>query len=237
MKFKEIINLLFRPDIFIKNWFKSKPDKDIVTITTHIKQSKYLWILDNGHGVNTAGKRYSHPNFIFHEWDFTRSIVKLIANKLSVLNIDFYVLVPENKDVPINLRVNRANLLSKNESKDCITISVHANAESDKVNKKLFGKAVGTETLYHYNSERGRTIANIFQAYLVHGLLLVPEFYSRGIKGRGDLGILKGTDHPAIITEVGFYTNVVQASDLNDPLTQNIIAEAHVQAIQFLENL
>lgn len=88
-----------------------------------------LIILDNGHGIETPGKRSpvwsDMPQLL--EYEFNRDVVKRIANKLKALNIDFRVLVPELSDVSLAERCRRANEIYK-ERKDSVLISVHANA-------------------------------------------------------------------------------------------------------------
>ena len=83
-------------------------------------------ILDNGHGINTPGKR-SPFEPVLYEYEFNRDIVKRISDKLNTLNIPNVILTPEEEDVSLSTRVKRANeIYSYNP--DAILISIHANA-------------------------------------------------------------------------------------------------------------
>ena len=90
---------------------------------------KYHWILDNGHGIDTPGKR--SPIWIdgsqLFEWEFNRDIVTRISDFLDKREIKYTVLVPEENDVTLPVRVKRANSIYIND-RNSILISVHANA-------------------------------------------------------------------------------------------------------------
>ncbi len=100
-------------------------------------------LLDNGHGIDTAGKR--SPDGSFLEYEFNRDIVARVmimaSNYSSVINKDitsmFHVLVPELEDIPLgnsgskyDCRVKRANDIYEKE-KEVLLVSVHANAASN----------------------------------------------------------------------------------------------------------
>jgi N-acetylmuramoyl-L-alanine amidase len=85
-------------------------------------------ILDNGHGVNTPGKRspvWQDGSQLF-EWEFNRDIVRKICSVLTHYSIPFHVLVPEEIDISIAERCRRANWVCA--TRDCLLVSVHANA-------------------------------------------------------------------------------------------------------------
>lgn len=46
-------------------------------------------LLDNGHGNNTAGKRWTIGSTTFYEWEFNRDIVKRVAVQLKDLGIPY----------------------------------------------------------------------------------------------------------------------------------------------------
>lgn len=86
-------------------------------------------ILDNGHGNNTEGKRspiWKDGTQLF-EYEFNRDIVKRIKNKLDKNNIQSFILVPELEDISLSERCKRVNKFCK-KNKNCILISIHANA-------------------------------------------------------------------------------------------------------------
>lgn len=92
------------------------------------------YILDAGHGgkikgkYQTKGKRspkWKDGRQIF-EGVLNREIVSLIAEILKERSIPFHILVPEQKDISLRERVDRAhNLKTEN---DKVYVSVHSNA-------------------------------------------------------------------------------------------------------------
>lgn len=63
-------------------------------------------ILDNGHGRDTAGKR--SPDGRLREYAYAREMARKIAQDLKRQGIDVSLLVPEDTDVPLKERVERA---------------------------------------------------------------------------------------------------------------------------------
>ena len=95
--------------------------------------SKYLYIIDYGHGgvidgkYQTAGKRSpkfndrSFPNgkpFVLYEGVSNRVNAKMLMNALNRLNIDNVDIVNSDKDISLRERVRRANEL--NRKRKCI---------------------------------------------------------------------------------------------------------------------
>ena len=183
--------------------------------------SKYLYILDNGHGLNTMKKEspiWNNGTQLL-EYQFNRDIVKLLSFMLRDENIDFEILVTELKDIPLKERVKRANLLAK--EKQSILISIHGNQfTSEKVH--------GFET--HYYSNNGKVLAELFQKHI--GIL----GKDRGVK-QSNFYILKYTSMPAILTENGFYSNEAECRNMLNLDFQYKIAEQHFKSIIELEKI
>ena len=83
-------------------------------------------ILDNGHGRDTAGKR--SPDGRLREYAYTREMARRIAQDLKRQGIDVSLLVPEDTDVPLKERVERANRIYAETGKQAILVSIHVNA-------------------------------------------------------------------------------------------------------------
>ena len=66
-------------------------------------------ILDNGHGINTPGKR--SPNGEFREYKWCRDFVKLLKYELEEWGYFVVSLTPEEEDISISARITRANKL------------------------------------------------------------------------------------------------------------------------------
>lgn len=181
--------------------------------------SKYLYILDNGHGNNTDGKRSPiwKDRSQLLEYDFNRNIVKYLSFMLRQSEINYEILVPELIDISLKERVKRANLIAKNRK--AILISIHGNA---------FVKETVNGFESHYFSEGGKGIAEVFQKRI--GKL----GNDRGIK-QSNFYILKHTSMLAILTENGFYTNEIECKKMQSSRFQYEIANEHLKAILNIE--
>jgi len=83
----------------------------LVSNTSPNSNGKFLWILDNGHGVDTPGKR--SPLLMsgrqFREYSFNRTVVTKMLHQLEESGFRAHQLVPEEKDISLSERVARAN--------------------------------------------------------------------------------------------------------------------------------
>ena len=190
---------------------------------------KILWLLDNGHGIDTPGKRSPilTDGRQFMEYEFNRDVVSRIIDQLNQADFNSICLVPEEHDISLNTRVKRANLYYR--SKPCVLVSVHSNAFGDGLR---FTIPRGIASYCYEGSMAGYKIAEVFQENLVQ----VTGWRDRGIR-RGNYHILRNTKMPAILTENGFYTNREQVEYLLDPNWREHIASAHVEAITEIETM
>lgn len=196
---------------------------------TNTPHGKILWILDNGHGIDTPGKKAPMltDGRQFQEYRFNREVVSKIISLLEEKGLRSFQLVPEEKDISPSIRVRRANKLSK--TNPCVIVAVHSNAYGDGIR---FTRPRGIETYYYETSTAGWKIAEIFQWKLVR----TTGWKDRGVR-RGNFQIISDSAMPAIVTECGFYTNREQLQYLLDPAWREMIAVAHVEAIQEIEEM
>lgn len=80
-------------------------------------------LIDNGHGVETPGKR--SPDGSFREYRWSREVARMVCDALVADGYDAELLVPETKDISLSERCRRANKYSKY---DTILVSIHNNA-------------------------------------------------------------------------------------------------------------
>ena len=84
-------------------------------------------LIDNGHGLNTPGKR--SPDGKFLEAIYTREIAKRIVTDLIDRGYDAELLVPETEDISLEDRVSRVNAHCRTHGKsNVILVSIHVNA-------------------------------------------------------------------------------------------------------------
>ena len=84
-------------------------------------------LIDNGHGVDTPGKRSPDGRLLEYAWN--RLIAARIVSALTDLGHDALLLVPEQEDIPLPERCRCVNDLCRRIGKDnVILISIHTNA-------------------------------------------------------------------------------------------------------------
>lgn len=174
------------------------------------KPKRCLVILDDGHGMDTAGKRT--PKFadgtFMKENDFNDAVVKKMGAKFTEVGVDVYYTAPESTDTPLTVRSARANAKYKEyvskygaENVTVIFISVHANAYLG-----YWGTWGGINTFYQEGSSRGKALANAVHAELKKG----TQLRDRGAKSN-NLYVTRETLMGAILIECGFMDNKDEA--------------------------
>ena len=197
--------------------------------------SKYLYIFDPGHGglvdgkYQTAGKR--SPKFadgkVLFEGVNNRDNVQRIMKAFKEKGLECVDVVDSENDVSLIERVKKANKLSKDRK--CVYISIHSDANGDGVK---WDQASGMSV---YTS-KGQTKSDIFAS------IVIDELYNKftsTIKWRtnntdGDKDqeenfyVLKNTDCPAILCELGFHTNEAETKRMMTLDYKNKIVDAMV---------
>ena len=212
-----------------------KPEGPVVVVPTGPKQ-RYTWILDNGHGKLTAGKRspiFDNGETQFFEYEFNRDVVERIMVLLDAAGVRYHDLVPDYMSVGniLQERVARANALQSTLPKRYL--SVHSNAAPAPAGRWAAASISGIETWHYHTSATGKKLAGIFQKHLVDTL----GWKNRHLKSRPDrqFYVLRKTSMPAVLTENGFYNNKAQAEQLMLSSVRQQIAQAHVDAILEIE--
>lgn len=175
-----------------------------------------LLIVDDGHGIDTAGKRTPvlPDGTVMHEQEFNDAVSRIVTRKC--LMHDDLIVVRTTQcdiDVPLNDRSDYANKVYKfyankfgKENVQALFISIHANALTG-----VFGSHGGIETFYYqkgkYYSKMGKAYASIAHQYVLDG----TKFKDRGVKG-ANFHVLRETIMPAILFELGFMDNLHEAN-------------------------
>lgn len=119
----------------------------------------------------------------------------------------------ENIDLDLEPRVQLANRIDAN-----LFVSIHANAIS------LSRPDVNGVETYYYST--GGVLAQIIQSYLLEA----TGGPDRGVK-TARFYVLRNTDMPAVLVELGFVTGRYDAPRLAEPEYQEILAEAIARGI------
>ncbi len=204
--------------------------------------SKFTWILDSGHGgmVNkkyvTPGKRspkFDDGSQLF-EGVNNREIVKKLMIAMEAEDIKCIDIVASEQDVSLPIRVDRANNLSR--TKPCIYISIHSDAAGDGIS---WHQASGMSV---YTSE-GQTKSDEFAQLVIDEL---QDNFKDTVKWRTDSAdkdedkeenfyVLKNTNCPAILCELGFHTNKEEATKMLTAEWKNKVVVSIIYAIKKFE--
>lgn len=190
-----------------------------------------LIILDNGHGYNTPGK--CSPTLPdgrkFYEWKFNRNVVNRIVELCHNEGIRYMVLVPENKDIPLNERVRRVNAIKE----DSFLISIHVNAST-------LGDKWGNANGWSVYTSKGKTKSDEYATIFFEEAKkeFDNEFKLRSDMVDGDedweenFQIIKSSSCPAILTENLFMDNKEECEFLLTDEAIERIAQLHFKAIK-----
>lgn len=160
-------------------------------------------LIDNGHGVNTPGKR--SPDDRFREYAWAREIARAIVADCKDLGYDAELLVPEEYDVCLSARCYRANCWCDRLGKsNVLLVSIHVNAAGK---GDRWYNATGWSAYTCKGQTRSDKLADCL--YKQAGLWLpghrLRMDYSDGDPDiESDFAILKKTACPAVLTENGF---------------------------------
>ena len=204
--------------------------------------AKYLIGLDDGHGINTAGKRtvilkedlifngkVRKKGTIIHENEFNEAIMKKVEPHLKRNGIDYIELAPTTADTPLSTRANTAN-----KNKCDLVISIHANAlAGTKWQTKAYGLVIIKTKGCQSKTDK---LANIAYKYLSKVDFPSDGEIKYGVRTDTDisgftLAILRQTAMPAILVELGFMDNWEDVKVMCTEKFQNECAEAITKAI------
>lgn len=83
-------------------------------------------LIDNGHGVDTAGKR--SPDGSLREYKYAREIAEKVVSELKKRGFDAERIVTEENDISLSERCRRVNsICDRIGTKNVILVSIHCN--------------------------------------------------------------------------------------------------------------
>ena len=213
-----------------------------MSITPHAtEESKYIWILDNGHGgmidgvYQTAGKRSPvwPDGEVLYEGVFNRAIVDRLMVLCKANNIDAVNLVDTQDDVPLSYRTDKANSIAKSSGKPCIYVSIHANGFDEE-------QANGWSVYTSRGETKSDEIATIlFNKSMIEfkGEYMRKDTTDGDVDKEANFDVLANTSMPAILSENFFMTNYDNCHKyLLSEDGRDRIAKIHFEMIQQLEN-
>lgn len=185
-------------------------------------------LIDNGHGVDTPGKR--SPDGRLREYAWAREIAQRIAIALRREGIDARLLVPETTDIPLSVRTRRVNEVCETEgARNVCVVSIHNNA-------------AGSDG--HWHDARGWSVyvyGGAGQGSHRLAKLLNDEAKARDLTGNryvpscgfwiGNFAILRDTRCTAVLTENLFQDNIEDVAYLLSEAGKAELTALHVAAI------
>lgn len=205
-------------------------------------------LIDNGHGVNTSGKK--SPDKQLLEYKYNREIaIKLVA-ELKANGYDAERIVTEETDISLGERCRRVNAIcNKIGTDNVILISVHVNAagsggvwrsaggwcayttrgvtKSDAVATKLYEAAKVSLAAYAEALEAGKKTG----LYDSKQRPFRTDYQDGDADQEADFYIIKNTKCPAVLTENLFMDNKTDMAFLLSEAGRTAIVDLHMNGI------
>jgi len=187
-------------------------------------------LLDNGHGIDTPGKR--SPGGLFREFAYTRFLAHQIHAQLTTRGVDAQLLVPELEDISLPERCRRVNSICQELGKDqVLLISIHVNAAG-------MGQQWMNARGWSCFSSVGQTKADVLATCLYEAAKTgLPGHRIREDNTDGDpdlekhLFILRRSFCPAVLTENLFMDNQEDVAFLESKEGALALVKLHVDGI------
>jgi len=179
----------------------------------NVTRNKFSVVIDPGHGGPDSGAVGIDG---LKETDVVLDVSKIVTTLLSEKGV--IVQMTRNKEVEVDLSP-RVSLANKTNSD--IFVSIHANASRGK--KRYIN---GIETFY-YSGWRGRLLAEKIQKEI---LKVSPGSPDRGVR-KGRYFVIKKTNMPAVLAEIGFVTGRLDARRLEKKIHRRRVAFAIAKGI------
>lgn len=185
-------------------------------------------LIDNGHGVDTAGKR--SPDGSLREYKYAREIAEKVVSELKKRGFDAERIVTEENDISLSERCRRVNsICDRIGTKNVILVSIHCNAAG---NGSQWMNARGWEAW----TSVGQTVADkladcLYKAAEETDFKIRKDTTDGDPDKEGHLYILKHTKCPAVLTENLFQDNKEDVAFLLSEAGKETIVSLHVKGI------
>lgn len=186
-------------------------------------------LLNPGHGMNTKGKRspvWEDGSQLF-EWEFTRDVCRRIEKRLTRLKIPSEIIVKEAIDIPLSVRVKRANDIYAIDP-DSFLIDVHGNAVDQGPGEGWEGYTSPGQT----KSDRLMTFLYASARAMLYGYKIRTDYSDGDADKEARFYMLTKTKCPAVLTENLFYTDPCECAFMLSDFGRELIAKLHVFGIE-----
>lgn len=178
--------------------------------------------IDPGHGGGQPGARVTKNGKTHNEKDITLKIGTLVTERLSGKGAS--VIMTRAEDVQVGL-YERTRM--SNQSKAHFFVSIHCDSNSKP------NSASGTTIYYHGDNADSRALAQA----ILNEIVQVSGLPSKGVRTdktlyQNGLAVLRTSDMPAVLIEVGYLNHDGDRAKLIDPKFQARVADAIARGIQ-----
>ena len=190
-----------------------------------MEKRKKLVLIDNGHGVETPGKR--SPDGCHREYLWCREIAVRLGRALGEAGIEAALLVPELADVPLAVRCARAASLAR--GRDAVLVSLHNNASGSGAE---WGRACGWSVFVGPNaSAASKRLAALLYAHARSENILGNRCTPPSGYWTANLAICRDTPCPAVLTENMFQDHRADVAFLSGEHGKDVITRLHCRAV------
>lgn len=173
--------------------------------------------LDPGHGGEDGGVTHEGVR----EKDVNLAVALRLRDRLQALGARVVMTREGDEDALLDRRASlNVRLFKARQGEAQLLISIHANSFPDP-------SQWGAQTFYHPGSAEGRRLALLIQEELVR---LEPDNYREALAA--DYYVLRHSEMPAALVEMGFLSNPEDRRKLVDPAHQARLAEALASAVR-----
>lgn len=178
--------------------------------------------IDPGHGGTQPGARVTKNGKTYNEKEITLKIGTRVTERLSKMGAN--VVMTRAEDVQVGL-YERTRM--SNQSKAHFFVSIHCDSNSKP------NSASGTTIYYHGNNADSRALAQA----ILNEIVQVSGLPSKGVRTdktlyQNGLAVLRTSEMPAVLIEVGYLNHDGDRAKLVDPQFQARVADAIARGIQ-----
>jgi len=179
-------------------------------------------VIDPGHGGNQVGARFREGNRTVYEKDITLAIGLKVAERLAKLGASVIMTRAEDASVGLYERPAIANQAGAH-----FFISIHCDSNPRP------NSASGTTIYYHRDDADSRALGQA----ILNEIVKVSGLPSRGVRSdttlyQSGLAVLRTSQMPAVLIEVGYLNHWYDRKKLLDPQFQDAIAAAIVRGLK-----
>lgn len=214
------ITITFRRGVDYRVLSRNKDEEIVIKIKRdeNEKPSDRLIVIDPGHGGKDPGAVHNG----IKEKDINLRVSVKLNDRLQELG--YTTIMTRNSDVFIDLK-ERAWIANYHQAD--LFVSIHSNAHDDP-------GIAGIQVLYHahdkanVSKEETITLARIILEEMVKG----TGAADKGLVARERTVVIRDTEMPSVLIELGFLSNPAEAQLLNDDEYQNILVESIINGIE-----